>query len=256
MGKNTNPFDLTGKSIVVTGASSGIGRQCAITCSESGARVILMGRNIDRLHETLSQMTGNNHIVSPVNLLDYNEVERSIKLSIDQSGKVSGLINCAGISITLPFSQTTPDRMDNFFKSNVIGAMNLTRLIVKKDNFSEDGGSIIFISSVMGCAGENGKSLYSITKGAINAGVRSIAIELARKKIRVNSVSPGVVETPMSINAVYNRDEVSLEKIKSLHPLGLGTPDDIANACIFLLSDAARWITGTNIIVDGGYLAK
>ena len=108
----------------------------------------------------------------------------------------------------------------------------------------------------MGVVGENGKALYSMTKGALVATTRTLAIELAGKKIRVNSISPAVVETPMSKNAIYSRNEESLNKIKKLHPLGLGQPEDIANAAVFLLSDASRWITGTNLVVDGGYLAR
>jgi len=118
------------------------------------------------------------------------------------------------------------------------------------------GGSIIFISSVMGVVGENGKTMYSMTKGALISAVKSLSIELATRKIRINAISPGVVETPMSKNAIYSRNEESLDKIKSLHPLGLGQPEDVANACVFLLSDASKWITGTNMLVDGGYLAK
>jgi len=134
--------------------------------------------------------------------------------------------------------------------------MNLTRLTVKQSNISGEYASIIFISSVMGMAGETGKSLYSMTKGALIAGVRSLAIELAPRNIRVNCISPGVVESPMSKNAVYSRNEDALNKIKAFHPLGLGQPEDVANACIYLLSDAAKWVTGTNLIVDGGYLTR
>jgi NAD(P)-dependent dehydrogenase (short-subunit alcohol dehydrogenase family) len=146
--------------------------------------------------------------------------------------------------------------MEQFFQTNVISAVSLTKQVVKISQFSEEGGSIVFISSVMGIAGEKGKALYSMTKGALIAAVRSLAIELAPRKIRVNSISPGVVETPMSKNAIYSRNEESLNKIRTLHPLGLGQPEDIANACVFLLSNASRWITGTNLVADGGYLAR
>lgn len=241
---------------MVTGASSGIGRQCTISCSEIGARVVLMGRDKSRLQETLSLLKGDGHLIAFVDLLDFQEVEKNVEHIFEKVNRIDGLINCAGISITLPFSQSKPDKMEQFFRTNVICAMNLTRLVIKEGSYSDDGGSIVFISSVMGSAGEAGKNLYSMTKGALDAGVRSLAVELAKKKIRVNSISPGVVITPMSQNAVYSRDEESLNKVKALHPLGLGQPDDVANACIFLLSDAARWITGTNMIVDGGYLAR
>ena len=131
------------------------------------------------------------------------------------------------------------EKMEEFFRTNVSGALNLTKHAVKLAHFSEEGGSVIFISSVMGVAGENGKTLYSMTKGALIAAARSMAIELAPRKIRVNTVSPGVVESPMSKNAVYSKDEESLDRIKGLHPLGLGSPEDVANACLFLLSDEA-----------------
>jgi NAD(P)-dependent dehydrogenase (short-subunit alcohol dehydrogenase family) len=108
----------------------------------------------------------------------------------------------------------------------------------------------------MGVAGEKGKTLYSLTKGALISSVRSLAIELANRRIRVNTVSPGVVDSPMSRSAVYSRDDEALNRIRLLHPLGLGEPDDVANACLFLISDASKWITGTNVVVDGGYLAK
>jgi NAD(P)-dependent dehydrogenase (short-subunit alcohol dehydrogenase family) len=252
-----DPFSLAGKNIIVTGASSGIGRQCAITCSYMGATVTIFGRDQTRLMETLSIMEDpERHSVVAVDLIEYEKVEDEVRKVVSKKGKIEGLINCAGISTTLPLNAVSPQKMERFFQTNVIGAINLTRLIIKSSHFSEAGGSIIFISSVMGVVGENGKTLYSMTKGALIAAVKSMAIELAARKIRINCISPGVVETPMSKNAVYSRNEESLNKIKSLHPLSLGQPEDVANACIYLLSDASRWVTGTNLIVDGGYLAK
>jgi len=257
MKENKNPFDLKGKNIVITGASSGIGRQCAITCSEMGAKVTISGRDQNRLTETLNLMEDpERHSVIAVDLTEYNKVEDEVKRIVNNKGKVEGLINCAGISTTLPLNVVSPQKMEQFFQTNVIGTVNLARLIVKSSHFSETGGSIIFIGSIMGVVGENGKTLYSMTKGALISAVKSMAIELAPRKIRVNCISPGVVETPMSKNAIYSRDEESLNKIKSLHPLSLGQPQDVANACVFLLSDASRWITGTNLILDGGYSAR
>jgi NAD(P)-dependent dehydrogenase (short-subunit alcohol dehydrogenase family) len=252
-----NPFSLANKTILITGASSGIGRQCAISCSQLGARVILFGRNAERLAETQSLMeNGKFHLIYPVDLTEFDKVEESVKELVLNAGKISGLINCAGISTTLPFNMVKPDKMDEFFRTNVLAGMNLTRIVSKQSNFSTEGGSVIFISSIMGEVGEVGKSLYSMTKGALIAGSRSLSLELASKKIRVNCISPGVVESPMSKGAVYSRNEESRNKIKALHPLGLGLPEDVANACVYLLSDASRWVTGTNLIVDGGYLAR
>jgi len=254
---NVDPFSLEEKLIVITGASSGIGRYCAIKCSQMGASVALFGRNEDRLMETLGLMQNmRRHIIAAIDLIEYDKVTEKIKLIVKQKGKFDGLINCAGISTTLPLNAVSTAKMEEFFKTNVIGAINLTKQVVKSVHFSDAGGSVIFISSVMGVAGEKGKSIYSMTKGALLAAAKSLSLEFAPRKIRVNCISPGVVESPMSENAVYSKDEKSLERITDMHPLGLGKPEDVANACIFILSDASRWITGTNIIVDGGYLAR
>lgn len=250
-------FTLHNKWIVITGASSGIGRQCAITCSQLGAFVILIGRNSERLKETLQQMVSPEmHVIYTLDISNYASTEVFVKELKQQGKKIHGIVHSAGISITLPFKIVKPEKMEDFFRTNVIGALNLTRLLMTSEFITPEGASIIFISSVMGFLGENGKALYGMTKGALLSAAKSLAIELAHRKIRVNCISPGVVETPMSKNAVYSRNEESLNQIKNLHPLGLGKPSDVANACVFLLSDASSWITGTNLIVDGGYSAK
>jgi NAD(P)-dependent dehydrogenase (short-subunit alcohol dehydrogenase family) len=257
MNQIESPFNLKGKNIIVTGASSGIGSQCAISCSRMGANVVLFGRNKERLSETLKGMDNiANHSVCSVDLLEYERVEEIIKEFVQHNGKINGLVNCAGISTTLPLKMITPQKMDDFFHSNVNSSINITKLAAKQVSFSEDGGSIIFISSVMGVVGESGKTLYAMTKGALIAASKSLAIELAGRKIRVNCISPGVVETPLSQKSAYSQNEESLNKIKSYHPLGFGNTEDVANACIYLLSDASKWITGINLIVDGGYSAR
>ncbi|MDT8394798.1 MAG: SDR family oxidoreductase [Bacteroidales bacterium] len=249
-------FSLKDKTILITGASSGIGRQCAFSCSSAGAKLIIMGRNHARLAETFETLEGKHHQAF---MLDLNDEAKSQKVlaSLQEKNKsIDGIIHAAGISTTLPFRSTSPDKMNEYFNTNVAAAFNLSRLMIKNKLMNKNGGSIIFLASVMGSVGEMGKTLYGMTKGALLAGSKSMAIELASKNIRVNCISPGVVESPMSKNAIYSRDEASLQKIKDLHPLGLGKPDDVANACIYLLSDASRWITGTNLIVDGGYTAR
>lgn len=252
-----NPFSLDGKLVLVTGASSGIGRQCAISCSQVGATVALFGRDRKRLKETVELMhESDKHKICVVDLLEYEKVADIVKEIVSQKGRCHGIINCAGISTTLPINTISTQMMEHFFNTNVIASVNITKQVVKSFHFSKNGGSIIFISSIMGVAGESGKTIYSMTKGAIISAVKSMSVELAPRGIRVNSISPGVVETPMSKNAVYSKDVGSLNRIRSLHPLGFGKPEDVAYACIFLLSDAANWVTGTNLIVDGGYLAK
>jgi NAD(P)-dependent dehydrogenase (short-subunit alcohol dehydrogenase family) len=257
MSNVSEAFQLDNKNIVVTGASSGIGRQCAITCSRMGARIVLLGRNMDRLNETLKSLDKyDRHLLYSLDLVDYRNVDIIINKIINNVGQINGIINCAGISTTLPFHMNKPEKMDDFFHINVHSAINLIRILTKQSNVPQEGASVIFITSVMGVVGENGKSLYSMTKGALISGARSLAIEMAPRKIRVNCISPGVVVSPMSKNAIYSRNEESLNKIKDMHPLGLGQPEDIANASVYLLSDASRWVTGTNLIVDGGYTAR
>ncbi len=251
-----HPFSLAGKHVLITGASSGIGRSCAVECAKQGAILTLLGRNQERLQETeqLLPAEATSRYYS-VELIDYELVGQVVKQAVDQQGKLSGIIHSAGISATLPLRNLKPSKVDDFLRNNVTAAIELSRLCTKKSNFAAGGGSIIFLSSVMGQVGEVGKTAYSLTKGAIQAGVRSMALELAGRNIRVNSISPGVVNSPMSKAAVYNQNEEAQKRITSMHPLGLGQPEDVAYACIYLLSDAARWVTGTNMIVDGGYTA-
>lgn len=251
------PFSLAEKHIIITGASSGIGRQCAIRCSEGGASLLLLGRNTERLNETLNMLSyPENHLAVSVDLTDFDAIEPILKEAVSKNGCFHGLVNAAGISTTLPLKLITPEKLDSFYKTNVVGSINLTRLFTKTTYVCKDGASVIFFSSVMGMVGDMGKTLYSLTKGALLSGTKSMAVELASKKIRVNSISPGVVDTPMTQSAVYNQDEESHNRIVSLHPLGLGKPDDVALACVYLLSDASRWVTGTNLVIDGGYTAR
>ena len=255
--QNPNNFRLDNKNVIITGASSGIGRQCAITASNHGARVVLVARNKSKLEETLSLMDQpEKHLICVTDIMDFVATEEALKSVMATVGKMHGLLHAAGISTTLPLRNISSSKMDDYFKTNVYGGIQLSRILTKPSYLEENGASIIFITSVMGVVGEVGKTIYSLTKGALVSGSKSMALELAPKKIRVDCISPGVVVTPMSSSAVYTQDEASLEKITKLHPLGLGNPDDIANACLFLLSDASRWITGTNLIVDGGYTAR
>lgn len=251
------PFHLTSRIILITGASSGIGRQCAIQCSRMGASVVLLGRNAAELAVTQSLLpAGSESRIFVVAMEDYEGLAVAVSEAVQALGKISGLVHCAGISTTLPLRMVQPDKLADFLRINVVAAIELTRIVSKPAHFEAGGGSIVFMSSVMGSVGEAGKTLYSLTKGAINAGVKSLAVELARRRIRVNAISPGVVETPMSSQAVYSQDEAARAKTIALHPLGLGQPEDVANACVYLLSEASRWVTGTHLFVDGGYTAQ
>lgn len=251
------PLSLSQKTVVITGASSGIGRACALLCAEMGAKVVLLGRDRERLEVTRMLLRdSSDHLLYAVDLNDYDGVDAVVKDAVARAGQLHGVVHSAGISTTLPLKLVTPDKLDLFFRTNVHGAINLTKLVTRKAVMADTGGSIVFISSVMGAVGEAGKTLYSLTKGALISASKSLAIELAPRRIRINCVAPGVVETPMSALAVYSQDEQLLNRIKSSHPLGLGRAEDVANSCVFLLSDAARWITGTTLFVDGGYTAR
>jgi NAD(P)-dependent dehydrogenase (short-subunit alcohol dehydrogenase family) len=221
-----------------------------------GANLILLGRDQKRLNVTKSQLVSTCSVkIYSLDITDFKLLEATIKEAVDNFGKLNGFINSAGISTTLPLRAIKPHITEHYLNTNVTSAVELARICTKKSYFAIEGGSLVFLSSVMGVVGEVGKTTYSMTKGALLAGTKSMALELGKRKIRVNCISPGVVESPMSQQAVYSQDETSRKRIEAMHPLGLGKPDDIANACIYLLSDASRWVTGTNLIIDGGYTA-
>lgn len=248
--------ELRGKNVMVTGASSGIGRATAVLLSRLGARVIGLGRDVARLEETRSVMAEGEHVMRCIDLVDPAALQSLMEEIRSLGLRIDGLVHAAGISGTLPLQAISEEKMAHFMETNILATMRLTQAVTKKSVFAEEGGCIVWISSVMAHAGESGKSLYALTKGALTAASRSLAIELAPRKIRVNCIAPGVVETPMVASAYYSQDEASLNRIRSLHPLGLGSPEDVANAAAFLVSPAASWITGTTLVVDGGYLAR
>lgn len=250
-----NPFNLEGKTIIVTGASSGIGRQCAIDFSRMGAKVIIIARNEERLNLTLKQLSGQGHLSIKADLTNSQLIPNIVESICEVVGKVDGLVNCAGISTTLPLKLMSEEKLEEFFKSNVFSAIELTREVTKVKHFNV-GGSVIFFSSIMGCVGESGKSLYSMTKGALISAARSLACEFAKRKIRVNCVSPGAILTPINEKLPHMSDPELRKQLEDKHPLGFGLTSDISSACIYLLSDASRWMTGQNMIVDGGYTAR
>ena len=185
-----SPFSLKDKVICITGASSGIGRQCAVSCSQMGATVVLMARNEERLCETLSAMENpDKHMMVPVDLTEYAQVGLAVKDIVNKAGKINGVLHCAGISTTLPLKLVTPDKLQDFFKVNVFSAYNLTKEVCKMGHFSKEGGSIVFFSSVMGKVGESGKSLYGMTKGAL---VSARASRRARRWMPMSPPSPGI----------------------------------------------------------------
>ncbi|MBN2764477.1 MAG: SDR family oxidoreductase [Bacteroidales bacterium] len=240
-------------NILVTGASSGIGASCSIACSESGANLILLGRNQEKLDHIMSQLSPGNHSSISIDLTGIEDIENSLEDILNKYGKIHGFVHSAGIDMTLPLNALKHKDYKSIFSTNVISGFELARVLSKRRFCPISGASYIFIASVMGLVGEVAKVAYSASKGALLAGCRSMALELATKKIRVNCISPAIVQTDLVNKLFEELPKGAVDRIKSLHPLGIGSPEDIANACVFLLSIESKWITGSNIVIDGGY---
>lgn len=250
-----NPFSLEGKTIVITGASSGIGRQCAIDCSKMGAKVVLIARNEERLRETLQLLNGSNHFHYLFDLNNIVEIKELIIAITERVGKIDGFIHAAGIEKTLPVKLLTSEDYENVFKVNTLSAFEFIHFFSNKKYFN-DKGHIVLISSITSVIGRSGVAAYAASKGAMVSATRSMALELAKKDICINCISPGTILTPLMQRFLSTLTEEESKKRIGGFPLGLGNPEDVSHTCVFLLSDASRWITGQNIIVDGGYTAQ
>ncbi len=250
-----NPFSLQNKTILITGASSGIGQQCAIDCSRQGARIIMVGRNKNRLEETESFLEGSGHSKCIVDITSYDEIDSLLRNHIDKSCPIDGFIHSAGIEKTLPFRNLKPKDYMEIYSTNFISGVNILKILTKKNTYSEDFKAV-FISSITALVARVGTLAYTASKGALVSGIRELAIELAPKGINVNCISPGTVLTPMMKNLFESFDDETRKKRLEGFSLGIGRPEDISYACIFLLSNAARWITGQNLVIDGGYTIK
>lgn len=251
MEKPYNPFTLEGKTVLVTGASSGIGRQCAIDCSKMGAKVIAIGRNKGRLNDALSEMEGNG-VVYSFDLGHLAGIKDLINTIVEDNGKLDGFIHAAGIEVTNPVKLTSSEDYESLYKVNCLSAFEIVKNLCGIKTFSK-GGSIVFISSISGIIARKGLSAYAASKGALVSAARVMAAEMASREVRVNVVSPGTILTPMMQNALDAMSEEDRKKRVEGFPLGLGKTTDISSACIYFLSDASRWITGHNLIIDGGF---
>lgn len=244
-----NPFTLLDKKILVTGASSGIGKAIAIECSKMGAKVILTARNKERLVETLTALSGEGHKYICADLSTDEDVSMLIS-SINE--KIDGIVNCAGFTIPKPFLFLTKEDMTNVMKVNFEAPVFLTQQLVKKKNLQK-GSSVVFVSSISGVyVSAVAGSLYSASKAALNGAIKGMAIELASKGIRVNSVNPGMIQTDIFKDGTISQDQ--LEEDAKKYPLKrYGKPEEVAYGVIYLLSEASSWSTGTNLLIDGGY---
>ena len=243
-----NPFSLTGKTILVTGASSGIGKAIAIECAQMGANVIITGRNKSRLSETLALLKFGNHMQFSINLANDAEL-KSLIVSLP---KLDGFISNAGIAKPLVLQFNEKEDIDEVFKINTIVPINMTRLIIQQKKFNK-GASIVYISSINGnnCS-SIGSTIYAASKSALSGFMKGIALELAPRGIRVNCVNPGMIETDIYKDAKIGEEEFEKDRLK--YPLKrYGRPEEVAYAVIFLLSDATQWITGSSLLIDGGF---
>lgn len=243
-----NPFSLVNKTIFITGASSGIGRATAIECSKLGAKVIITGRNKERLNDTFLQLEGDIHMQL---IADLNNNEEVNKL-IDLLPQIDGCVQNAGIikSTLTPF--ITEANLNEVLQINTITPIIMIQSIIKKKKLQKNA-SIVFTSSISGNnIASLGNVMYSTSKAAINGFVKNAALDLASKKIRVNTVTPGMIKTDIYNNGVIS--EAQLKEDEKNYPLKrYGEPEEVAFAIIYLLSDASSWVTGTNLLIDGGY---
>ena len=245
-----NPFTLEGKTILITGASSGIGRATAIECSRLGATCIITARNEERLNETLSQMEGKNHVVISVDL----STQEGIDFLVGNIPELDGLVSNAGIATKKTISFYKQDLLNEIFQTNTFVPMLLMRTLLKRKKIRINA-SLIFTSSIAAFKSDFGNGIYGASKAALTAYTHYCARELASKKIRVNAVHPGMVDTPLIHEGTISEED--LKQDMQNYPLGrYGKPEEIAWSIIYLLSDASAWVTGTNMTIDGGLLVK
>lgn len=243
-----NPFSIEGKTIFITGASSGIGRATAIECSKMGATLVISGRNPLGLKETFDKLEGNGHIQIMADLGS----TLNIPHIVDQLSSQDGVVHCAGFTKTIPFQFINEKDLMAIMQVNFMAPALISQLLIKKKKLNK-GASVVFISSVSGvyCSSVAG-SMYSASKGAVNGLVKGMALDLAPKGIRVNCVNPGMIDTHIFSEGTITEEQLK-EDIKR-YPLNrYGKPEEVAHAIIYLLSDASKWVTGSNLLIDGGY---
>jgi len=243
-----NPFSLIEKTIFITGASSGIGKATAIECSKLGAKVIINGRNEGRLNETYKALEGKGHMQF---IADINDLEKILDF-FTKLPNLDGVVHCAGYTKTVPLQFVKEEDLTAIMKVNCISPTIITQALIKNKKIKK-GGSIVFISSISGiyCSSVGG-GIYSATKGAVNGIVKTMALELAIKSIRVNTICPGMIHTNIFESGTISEEQLK-EEMKKYPLKRFGLPIEVAYAVIYFLSDASQWITGSNLLIDGGF---
>lgn len=237
-----NPFHLREKTILVTGASSGIGREVAIQCAKVGARLVISGRDAVRLDETLGLLAGSDHLAIAADLTDQHQ----LCALVEQTGMIDGVVHGAGVHGVMPIRLVTDTFLNHVMAINFNSPVLLTQRLLYQKKL-RDGGSILFISSLAAHTGTIGVGPYSASKAALIGLARCLALEVSKRGIRVNTLSPGLVDTPL-----LQHNQIMLNEKASMYPLGIGRAEDVAYAAIYFLADASRKVTGTIFNLDGG----
>ena len=254
-----NFIQMEGKHVLVSGGTSGIGRQTALSLAAFGARVAIAGRREDRLREVLAEMPGEGHSMHVLDVSKLEDLETEIKKMVDETGRFDGYVHSAGIVNNLPLRNYTPQRLDEIMRTNFYSYFELVRVLCKKGRYNE-GMSIVGVSSISAHVGASAQAAYGASKAAMNGAMRCLARELGEKGIRLNTVLPAGTNTPMYDEYLSMKGDVKEEgegqkKTARRNYLGMNEPSDVANAIIFLLSPASRTITGVELPVDGGYMS-
>lgn len=240
---------------MVTGAASGIGRATALLLSEMGAKVLLVDINEENLKRVQSECKGNTDILV-LDLTDAETIKGAVKEKVAMFGKLNGFVHCAGIPYIAPLKVVNSEKAEKVYKLNTYAAIELAKACSNKQIYAGEHGSFVLISSVYGLVGSAANVGYAMSKGAIVAITKSLAMELVNNGIRVNCVAPGFIKTPMADKVDGMMDSDYDDRLNALHPMGLGNPEDIANAILFLFSDMSKWMTGAVLNVDGGFTAQ
>lgn len=245
---------MKGKKILVTGASSGIGLAVSRMIAEQGGKVVLVSRDEDNLENAFNSLKKTEHEYYAADVINQKRISEVIKESYTKSGLFDGLVHSAGMHQLRPLQATRLEKIEEVLNTNVSSIFIVTKAFMKKAN--KDNASIVLISSTAAIKGTAGTSVYSASKGAVLAATRSLAVELSVRNTRVNSLIPGMVDTPMTQAFLSSLNDSQKEEIFNDHLLGIGNPDDIANSALFLLSNKSKWITGAGLVVDGGLSCK
>lgn len=246
---------LLGKRVLVTGATSGIGREAAITLSRCGATVVFSGRNPERLAQTQAMLQGTGHHASEASLAQVEQVAEWAKGLAQHTGPFDGIFHAAGVGALRPARMLKQSHVDEVFGSSLMASLGLAKAASQKGVLN-DGASVLLMSSVAGLRGQAGMTAYSAAKAGVDGLVRSLACELAPRQIRVNALAAGAVASEMHQTITAQLEEASLKAYEGHHLLGFGQTQDIAQAVVFMMSSGARWITGTTFVVDGGYTVR